>query len=74
MVGKLSLFIVGVMVFQVTQTKVVLFFGDSLTAGYGVSPEEFPVRLRRDLEVDALDGAEPDERILLDSRDRERTE
>ena len=43
MVGKLSLFIVGAMVFQTTQPKVVLFFGDSLTAGYGVSTEEaFP--------------------------------
>ena len=51
MVGKLSLFIVGVMAFQVAQPKVALFFGDSLTAGYGVSPEEaFPAVVQRELE------------------------
>ncbi|MDZ4715418.1 MAG: arylesterase [Cytophagales bacterium] len=43
MVGKLILFLVGTILFQSTQQKVILFFGDSLTAGYGLSPEEaFP--------------------------------
>ena len=57
MVGKLSLFIVGVIAFQVTQPKVVLFFGDSLTAGYGVSPEEsFPAVVQRELEKKGLNA------------------
>lgn len=43
MVGKLAVFIVVAMLFQAPKPKVVLFFGDSLTAGYGLSPEEaFP--------------------------------
>ncbi len=43
MVGKLAVFIVVAMLFQSPKTKVVLFFGDSLTAGYGLSPEDaFP--------------------------------
>ena len=43
MVGKLGLFIVLAMLFQVPKPKVILFFGDSLTAGYGLNPEDaFP--------------------------------
>ena len=50
MVGKIFLFIVSVMLFQTTSTKVVLFFGDSLSAGYGLSPEEaFPALVEKSL-------------------------
>lgn len=52
MVGKLILFIVGAtFLFQGTQPKVILFFGDSLTAGYGLSPEEaFPAVVEKSLQ------------------------
>ena len=41
-VGKYALFIVMALFIQ-TKPKVILFFGDSLTAGYGLSPEDaFP--------------------------------
>lgn len=41
-VGKYALFIVIAFFIQ-TKPKVILFFGDSLTAGYGLSPDEaFP--------------------------------
>ncbi len=41
-VGKYALFIVMALLVQ-TKPKVILFFGDSLTAGYGLSPEDaFP--------------------------------
>ena len=52
MVGKLILFIVGATyLFQDTQPKVILFFGDSLTAGYGLSPEEaFPAVVEKNLQ------------------------
>lgn len=50
MVGKLYLFIVSVLLFQASDQKVILFFGDSLTAGYGLSPEEaFPAWVEKDL-------------------------
>lgn len=44
MVGKLILFIVSIVFLSPqTQPKVILFYGDSLTAGYGLSPQEaFP--------------------------------
>jgi acyl-CoA thioesterase I len=44
MVAKILLFIAFSLVFQTTESKkVILFFGDSLTAGYGLSVEEaFP--------------------------------
>jgi acyl-CoA thioesterase-1 len=46
MVGKLFLFIVMALMFQPPSPKVILFFGDSLTAGYGLSPEEaFPAQV-----------------------------
>lgn len=46
MVGKIFLFIVTVLLFQTPPKKVILFFGDSLTAGYGLSPEEaFPAQV-----------------------------
>lgn len=50
MVGKILLFIVTVLLFQTSPTKVILFFGDSLTAGYGLSPEEaFPAVVEKSL-------------------------
>jgi len=51
LVGKKALFIVIFLVFPIFQTpKVILFFGDSLTAGYGLSPEEaFPALLEKEL-------------------------
>jgi len=50
MVGKLILFIAGALFFQGTPSKVVLFFGDSLTAGYGLSPEEaFPAVVEKSI-------------------------
>lgn len=50
MVGKLMVFIVVAMLFQSGKTKVVLFFGDSLTAGYGLSPEDaFPTVVGKSL-------------------------
>lgn len=43
MVGKLGVFIVLAMLFHAPKPKVILFFGDSLTAGYGLNPEDaFP--------------------------------
>lgn len=43
MVGKSLLFIALAMLFQSPPPKTILFFGDSLTAGYGLSTEEaFP--------------------------------
>ncbi|HWA35164.1 MAG TPA: arylesterase [Cyclobacteriaceae bacterium] len=50
MVGKIFLFIVSVLIFQPATVKVILFFGDSLTAGYGLSPEEaFPAQVEKSL-------------------------
>ena len=50
MVGKIFLFIVVTLLFQTPPVKVVLFFGDSLTAGYGLSPEEaFPALVGKQL-------------------------
>ena len=50
MVGKIFLFIVTALLFQASPTKVILFFGDSLTAGYGLSPEEaFPALVEKSL-------------------------
>ena len=50
MAGKLYLFVVSLLLYQSTSTKVILFFGDSLTAGYGLSPEEaFPAWVEKDL-------------------------
>jgi acyl-CoA thioesterase-1 len=50
MVGKIFLFIVSVLIFQPSSVKVILFFGDSLTAGYGLSPEEaFPAQVEKSL-------------------------
>lgn len=48
-VGKYMLFIALLLVVQ-TKPKVILFFGDSLTAGYGLSPEEaFPALAEKEL-------------------------
>jgi len=50
MVGKMFLFIVTALIFESSSPKVILFFGDSLTAGYGLSPEEaFPALVERSL-------------------------
>lgn len=50
-VAKKVLFIACVLFFQASTTpKVILFYGDSLTAGYGLSPEEaFPALLEKKL-------------------------
>lgn len=51
MVGKIFLFIVTALLFQDPSSKVILFFGDSLTAGYGLSPEEaFPAQTEKILQ------------------------
>jgi acyl-CoA thioesterase-1 len=48
MVGKFVWIIVFAAVFQGTTVKTILFFGDSLTAGYGLSPEEaFPALVEK---------------------------
>jgi acyl-CoA thioesterase-1 len=50
MVGKIGLFIVSFLIFHSSSTKVILFYGDSLTAGYGLSPEEaFPALVEKSL-------------------------
>ena len=51
MVGKGMLLIVALFIFQKsTPPKSILFFGDSLTAGYGLSPEEaFPALIEKEL-------------------------
>ena len=50
-VGKKALIIVSFLFIQAIQTpKVILFFGDSLTAGYGLSTEEaFPALIEKEL-------------------------
>lgn len=49
MVAKITLFIAITLLFQAsTDPKVILFFGDSLTAGYGLSPNEaFPALIEK---------------------------
>jgi acyl-CoA thioesterase I len=51
MVGKKTFFIVMALLFQsAAAPKVILFFGDSLTAGYGLSPDEaFPALIEKEL-------------------------
>lgn len=50
MVGKLLAFIAIALVAFAPAPKNILFFGDSLTAGYGLSPEEaFPALVEREL-------------------------
>jgi len=51
MVGKIALFIVALFFVQATTPpKVVLFFGDSLSAGYGLNPEDaFPALVEKSL-------------------------
>lgn len=51
MVGKAALFIVALMLLLgITTQRTILFFGDSLTAGYGLSPEEaFPALVEKQL-------------------------
>jgi acyl-CoA thioesterase-1 len=54
MVVKKLLFIVLALAFQAPEaSKTILFFGDSLTAGYGLSPEEaFPALVEKKLNKD----------------------
>ncbi len=49
MVAKALILIVSLLAWQTnTSTKTILFFGDSLTAGYGLSPEEaFPALVEK---------------------------
>lgn len=56
MVGKKALFIVLAWLFQTTASpKVILFFGDSLTAGYGLSTEEaFPNIIQEELNKEGV--------------------
>jgi acyl-CoA thioesterase I len=50
MVVKKLLIIAFALVFQSNASKTILFFGDSLTAGYGLSPEEaFPALVEKKL-------------------------
>lgn len=51
MVAKALLIIAGIFLFQTTAPpKVILFYGDSLTAGYGLTPEEaFPALVGKKL-------------------------
>lgn len=51
MVGKGILLIVAIFFFhEAVPSKSILFFGDSLTAGYGLSPEEaFPALIEKEL-------------------------
>lgn len=50
MVGKSILFIAFMLLFQAPAPKTILFFGDSLTAGYGLSTEEaFPALIGKEL-------------------------
>jgi acyl-CoA thioesterase-1 len=55
MVGKLGVFILVAMLFSPPKQKVILFFGDSLTAGYGLNPEDaFPALIEKRLREDGL--------------------
>lgn len=55
MVGKLGVFILVAMLFSAPKQKVILFFGDSLTAGYGLNPEDaFPALIEKRLREDGL--------------------
>lgn len=57
MVGKFLGIIVAALLFQGSSTtKTIMFFGDSLTAGYGLSPEEaFPNLLEKKLKENGKD-------------------
>jgi acyl-CoA thioesterase-1 len=57
MVGKFLGIIVAMLLFQGSSTtKTIMFFGDSLTAGYGLSPEEaFPNLLEKKLQEKGKD-------------------
>lgn len=55
MVGKLAVFIVVTMLFSAPSPRVILFFGDSLTAGYGINPEDaFPALVEKRLNDDGI--------------------
>lgn len=50
MVARALLFILGLIIFQSPGTKVILFYGDSLTAGYGLPVKDaFPAKVEEGL-------------------------
>ena len=52
MVGKIALFISTALLMLSNKPKTILFFGDSLTAGYGISTEEaFPALFEKELKA-----------------------
>jgi acyl-CoA thioesterase-1 len=56
MVGKLGVFILVAMLISPPKQKVILFFGDSLTAGYGLNPEDaFPAVVNKSLKNSGVD-------------------
>lgn len=56
MVGKIAVFIVAAMIFQPADPKVILFFGDSITAGFGLDPEDaFPAVVGNSLTKSGVD-------------------
>ena len=56
MVGKIVLFISTVLLMLPNKPKTILFFGDSLTAGYGLSTEEaFPALLEKEFKTKKID-------------------
>ena len=55
MVGRLFLIIVAFLMISASPERVILFYGDSLTAGYGLSPEEaFPAIVEKSLRKKGL--------------------
>lgn len=54
MVGKIAVFIVALLFFNPqSQPKVIVFYGDSLTAGYGLSPTEaFPALVEKKIKAE----------------------
>ncbi|HRI79735.1 MAG TPA: arylesterase [Cyclobacteriaceae bacterium] len=55
MVGRLFLIIVTFLMISANPVRVILFYGDSLTAGYGLSPEEaFPARVEKLLQKQGM--------------------
>lgn len=56
MVGKIAVFIVVAMIIQPAEQKVILFFGDSITAGFGLDPDDaFPAVVGKSLTKSGVD-------------------
>lgn len=56
MVGKIFSFIAVTLCFSLPETPVIMFFGDSLTAGYGLNPEDaFPALVEKSLINQGID-------------------